>query len=161
MPRAASRLSRVVVTGPLAPFAQAYRLELRRRRYAPRSAVNELRQVARHSRWLEDRKLLGPGQACEHKDAPVRRSPDFALILENRSLPVEAKAHATFASHDLARAHSTQDEEPTLLRLWRASIASPRTDVSSRHRTSDRHELRRSIHTRRDIGGCPSVSAER
>jgi integrase/recombinase XerD len=43
-----------VVRGPLAPFAEAYRLELGRRGYTPRSAVNELRQVARLSRWLED-----------------------------------------------------------------------------------------------------------
>jgi integrase/recombinase XerD len=57
MPRAASRLSRVVVTGPLAPFAAVYRRELRRRGYTPRSAVNMLRQVARLSRWLEDREL--------------------------------------------------------------------------------------------------------
>lgn len=57
MPRAASRLSRVVVTGPLAPFAEAYRLEVRQRGYTPRSAVNELRQVARLSRWLEDREI--------------------------------------------------------------------------------------------------------
>lgn len=57
MPRATSRLSRVVVSGPLAPFVRAYRLELRRRGYTPRSAVNELRQVARLSRWLEDREL--------------------------------------------------------------------------------------------------------
>jgi integrase/recombinase XerD len=57
MPRSASRLSRVVVTGPLAPFVQAYRRELRRRGYTPRSAVNQLRQVARLSRWLEDREL--------------------------------------------------------------------------------------------------------
>lgn len=57
MPRAASRLSRVVVTGPLVPFVEAYRLELRRRGYTPRSAVNELRQVARLSGWLEGRGL--------------------------------------------------------------------------------------------------------
>lgn len=59
MPAPASRLSRVVVTGPLAPFAGNYRRELRRRGYTPRSAVNELRQVARLSRWLEDRGLAG------------------------------------------------------------------------------------------------------
>ena len=41
-----------MVTGPLAPFVQAYRRELRRRGYTPRSAVNELRQVARLSLWL-------------------------------------------------------------------------------------------------------------
>ena len=57
MPRAASRLSRVVVTGPMAPFVPAYRRELRRRGYTPRSAVSQLRQVARLSRWLEDREL--------------------------------------------------------------------------------------------------------
>ncbi len=57
MPRPASRLSRVVVTGPLVPFVETYRRELRRRGYAPRSAVSELRQVARLSRWLDDRDL--------------------------------------------------------------------------------------------------------
>ncbi len=57
MPRPASRLSRVGVTGPLAPFAETYRRELRRRGYTPRSAVNELRQAARLSRWLEERGL--------------------------------------------------------------------------------------------------------
>jgi integrase/recombinase XerD len=57
MPRPTSRLSRVVVTGPMAPFAEAYRLELLRRGYTPRSAVNMSRQVARLSRWLEDREL--------------------------------------------------------------------------------------------------------
>jgi hypothetical protein len=59
MPAPASRLSRVVVTGPLAPFAGNYRRELRRRGYTPRSAVNELRQAARLSRWLEDRGFAG------------------------------------------------------------------------------------------------------
>jgi len=49
----ASRVSRVVMTGPLAPFAGVYDLELRRRRYTPLTVVNQLRQVARLSRWLE------------------------------------------------------------------------------------------------------------
>ena len=43
------------MTGPLAPFADAYQVELRVRGYTPRSVVNELRQVARLSRWLDDR----------------------------------------------------------------------------------------------------------
>ena len=67
MPRAASRLSRVVVTGPLAPFVQAYRRELRRRGYTPRSAVNQLyRRIAADARRVGARaghkaalKLLG------------------------------------------------------------------------------------------------------
>src|ERR1700682_1039960 len=48
----ASRVSRVVMTGPLAPFAGVYELELRRRRYTPLTVVNQLRQVARLSHWL-------------------------------------------------------------------------------------------------------------
>ncbi len=49
----ASRVSRVVMTGPLAPFAGVYELELRRRRYTPLTVVNQLRQVARLSHWLK------------------------------------------------------------------------------------------------------------
>jgi integrase/recombinase XerD len=53
--RQGSRVSRVLMTGPLAPFADAYSAELRRRGYTPLSTVNELRQVGRLSRWLEAR----------------------------------------------------------------------------------------------------------
>ena len=49
----ASRVSRVAMTGPLAPFAGVYERELRRRRYTPLTVVNQLRQVARLSHWLE------------------------------------------------------------------------------------------------------------
>ncbi|MCA1697875.1 MAG: site-specific integrase [Actinobacteria bacterium] len=52
-----SRVSRVLMTGPLAPFADAYRVELRERGYTVRSAVCELRQVARLSCWLAARGL--------------------------------------------------------------------------------------------------------
>jgi site-specific recombinase XerD len=41
------------MTGPVAPFADAYRAELLERGYTPLSTVNELRQVARFSRWLD------------------------------------------------------------------------------------------------------------
>jgi integrase len=58
MAKPTSRVSRVVVTGPLEPFADVYREELRRRGYTPRSAVNVLRQVARLSCWLESRGLV-------------------------------------------------------------------------------------------------------
>jgi integrase/recombinase XerD len=40
------------MTGPLAPFADAYRDELARRGYTALSTVNELRQVGRLSGWL-------------------------------------------------------------------------------------------------------------
>ena len=55
MARPASRISNVVMPGPLAPFAERYRLELLGRGYTACSAVNESRQVACLSRWLEDR----------------------------------------------------------------------------------------------------------
>jgi integrase/recombinase XerD len=53
MAGATSRISKVLVTGPLAPFGEDYRRELRERGYTERSAVNEVRQVARFSRWLQ------------------------------------------------------------------------------------------------------------
>lgn len=53
MAGSASRVSRVLMTGPLAPFAEAYATELRARGYTPLSTVNELRQVGRLSWWLE------------------------------------------------------------------------------------------------------------
>jgi site-specific recombinase XerD len=53
MAGATSRISRVLVTGPLAPFGEDYRRELRERGYTERPAVNEVRQVARFSRWLQ------------------------------------------------------------------------------------------------------------
>ena len=53
MARPASRVSSVLMTGPLAPFAVAYGLALKKRGYTPLTTVNQLRQVARLSRWLE------------------------------------------------------------------------------------------------------------
>jgi len=53
MARPTTSVSRVLMTGPLAPFADAYRAELGERGCAPLSMVSELRQVARFSRWLE------------------------------------------------------------------------------------------------------------
>lgn len=47
----------VVMTGPLAPFSDAFEAELDRRGYAPSSVVRELRQVGRLSCWLEARRL--------------------------------------------------------------------------------------------------------
>jgi site-specific recombinase XerD len=41
------------MTGPLAPFTEAYSAELKARGYTPLTTVNQLRQVARLSRWLQ------------------------------------------------------------------------------------------------------------
>lgn len=53
MSRSTSRVSRVLITGPLAPFADHYRERLKERRYTRLSVVNLERQVAQVSRWLE------------------------------------------------------------------------------------------------------------
>jgi integrase/recombinase XerD len=53
MGRPVSRVSRVLMAGPLAPFADAYGLELKKRDYTALTSVNQLRQVARLSRWVE------------------------------------------------------------------------------------------------------------
>lgn len=48
-----SRVSRVLMMGPLAAFADAYATEVKERGYTPLTTVNELRQVGRLSRWLD------------------------------------------------------------------------------------------------------------
>ena len=53
MARPTSRVSRVLVTGPLASLVDAYREKLDQRGYTRLSAVNLLRQVGHMSCWLE------------------------------------------------------------------------------------------------------------
>jgi site-specific recombinase XerD len=48
-----SRVSRVLMKGPLAPFAGAFATELRACGYTPLTTASELRQVGRLSRWLQ------------------------------------------------------------------------------------------------------------
>lgn len=52
MVRSTSRVSTVLVKGPLGPFADAYRARLEERGYSRLSVVNLQRQVALLSRWL-------------------------------------------------------------------------------------------------------------
>jgi len=60
MSRAKSRVSGVVVTGPLAGFTDAYRCEMRRRGYTRLAMVPQLRQVARLSRWMVSNGVEAP-----------------------------------------------------------------------------------------------------
>jgi site-specific recombinase XerD len=60
-----SRVSRVLMRGPLAPFAEEYRSELLGRGYTPLTAVNQLRQAARLSLWLDERGLGADGVSEE------------------------------------------------------------------------------------------------
>jgi integrase/recombinase XerD len=68
MGRPASRVCRVLMTGPLAPFADAYSAELRERGYTPLTTVNQLRQVAGFSRWLQARGLSEADVSGERVD---------------------------------------------------------------------------------------------
>ena len=52
MARPASRVSRVLMTGPLAPFAHAYELELKARRYTPLTRVSQLCGVGKTFRKI-------------------------------------------------------------------------------------------------------------
>lgn len=52
MARPMSRVTKVHVEGPLAPFTAAYRKRLQESGYTPLTIVNELRQVAHLSRWM-------------------------------------------------------------------------------------------------------------
>jgi integrase/recombinase XerD len=49
--------SAVVVAGPLAPFADDYKIMLAVRGYCSRSVVCEVNHLARLSRWMEERRL--------------------------------------------------------------------------------------------------------
>lgn len=73
MVKAKSRVSGVVLTGPLAPFCDTYRLELSARGYTPRSVVPQLRQTGRLSGWL-----LGQGLTAEQLDE--RRIEEFLAV---------------------------------------------------------------------------------
>lgn len=70
MGRPTSRVSSVLVSGPLVAFTEAYETELRERGYTRRSAVGLLRQVARLSCWLEAGGLAST-------DLGVRRVEEF------------------------------------------------------------------------------------
>lgn len=57
MARPQSRVCRVLMRGPLAPFAEACSAELKARGYTPLTTVNQLRQVGRLSLWLDAHEL--------------------------------------------------------------------------------------------------------
>jgi len=61
MGRATSKVSKVVVKGPLAPFADDFRSSLQAAGYSSLTIVNELRLMGQLSRWLE----AGDGTAMD------------------------------------------------------------------------------------------------
>jgi site-specific recombinase XerD len=55
----------VRVTGPLVPFAEAYEAKMRARGYTPLTMVNELRQVAHLSYWLDEHEMTAADVTSE------------------------------------------------------------------------------------------------
>jgi integrase/recombinase XerD len=73
MGKARSRVSGVVLSGPLAPFGEAFRVELDARGYTPRSVVPQLRQMGRLSCWLQE-------QALSAAELDERRVEEFLAV---------------------------------------------------------------------------------
>src|SRR5258707_622065 len=88
MGRPASKVARVRVTGPLAPFAPKVKAKLRESGYTPLTAVNVMRLMAHLSRWLDANALGVAGLTGEQVDRYVaeRRAAARTSALSPRSL---------------------------------------------------------------------------
>lgn len=73
MAKPASRVSGVLMRGPLASFADEFRNELLARGYTVRTAVNQLRQAGRLSAWLDEHGL----SAADVNEERISRFLDF------------------------------------------------------------------------------------
>lgn len=88
MGRPISRVSKVAVTGPLAPFVGAYKSRLEAHGYTPLTAVNALRMMALASWWLEDSSLAAADldRARVDQFVEARRAAGYRLSCSGRSL---------------------------------------------------------------------------
>jgi integrase/recombinase XerD len=103
----AERRSVAVVAGPLAGYEAAFRVYLSRSGYAPRSAGDLLRAMARVSRWLEDRELnageLTPLLAADLQAGLRHAGPVLRFLREAGVVPAGGVAGAGPAGAILAR----------------------------------------------------------
>jgi integrase/recombinase XerD len=103
--RPKSRVAQVRVRGPLAPFTASYKAKLGQVGYTPLSVVNELRQLAHLSRWLE-----GRGVGLEGLDNQT-----LAQFLDVRRATVGAKASSAQSLSlllEVLREAGAVEEEP-------------------------------------------------
>lgn len=89
MARRNSGVSASGISGPLAPFADDYKVKLRGRGYSARSVTCELRHIGRLSRWLELRRLAAADLSKERleeflDELPRRR--DGGRVCSRRAL---------------------------------------------------------------------------
>jgi site-specific recombinase XerD len=105
MKRPKSKVTQVRVRGPLAPFRALYKEKLEQVGYTPLSVVNELRQLAHLSRWLE-----GRGMGVEGLGRDV-----IAQFLAVRRVTVGAKASSSLSLSlllEVLRGAGAVEEEP-------------------------------------------------
>ena len=90
MGRATSEVSKVVVAGPLAPFAEGFQARLEELGYTPLSAVTSMRLMVHLSRWLSARGLTAGDLTGERVAQYLRdrRAAGYAHALSPRSLAV-------------------------------------------------------------------------
>lgn len=88
MGRPASKVTRVLVRGPLAPYAREFRARLRAAGYTPLSTVNTMRLAAHLSSWLEVNGLEPAGLTAGEVEryAAARRAEGRSFALLPRSL---------------------------------------------------------------------------
>jgi site-specific recombinase XerD len=80
--------SRVRITGPLSPFAQAFATELARQGYRPNAAANQLQLIAHLSRWLAAKGMdVGNlSSAVLNEFLAARRAQRYTLWLSPKAL---------------------------------------------------------------------------
>jgi integrase/recombinase XerD len=116
-----TRVSRVLVTGPLAPFATRFEARLSQAGYTPLSAVNQMRLLAHLSRWLEANSLevseltrerieeffeSRRARGCTWFVTPRALGPLFELLSEREALPrSEPVLAVSLGDEVLARFH--------------------------------------------------------
>lgn len=148
MARPTSRVTRVEVTGPLAPFAAAYRVRLQESGYTPLSIVNEVRQVAHLSRWLEAGRMTGADLTSERVERflAVRRAGGHGPCSLRGLLPLlEVLRGLGILSEDQAAAPTSGSE--ALLASFRAYVLEERGLATC---TADAYVDR----ARRFLAGC-------
>lgn len=113
MSRPVSKVSEVRVVGPLAPFAEEFRVALLAAGYTPLSAVCQLRLMVHVSRWLQARGLaagdltegrieayLASRRAAGYRERITRRglAPLVELLVAQQTLTAERPAAASTAA---------------------------------------------------------------
>src|SRR5712692_7918035 len=107
MGRPASKVTRVLVTGPLAPFAPMLKARLRERGYTPLSTVIVMRLVAHLSRWLDANALGVSDLAGEQVERYIaaRRGPHLGAVATQRGFdPGDAGRRGSAGPGDRGRA---------------------------------------------------------